>query len=94
MERPSNAGMLNFLRMSYLLAFSHGADVAVRYDAVEGNTVAVVPLHEFQAPSGEVAQPPVPKLGVGHRVHHQLGGAIGISTQVKHQRIQVALLFA
>ena len=75
-----------------MLAFPHGADVAVFYGAVEGDAVAVVPLHEFQAPYVEVAQPPVPKLGVGHRVHRQLGGAIGICAQVKHKRIQVVLL--
>ena len=64
------------------MAFPHGADVAVGYGAVEGDAVAVVPLHTFQAPSIEVAQPPVPKLGVGHRVHRLLGGAIGIYAQV------------
>ena len=84
--------MLISLRTSYLLAFPHGADVAVRYGAVEGDAVAVVPLLEFQAPSVEGAQPPVPKLSVGHRVQRQLGGAIGICAQVKHIRIQVVLL--
>ena len=74
-----------------MLVFPHGADFAVRYGAVEGDTVAVVPLHEFRATSVEVAQPPVPKLGVGHRVHRQLGGAIGICAQVEHKRIQVVL---
>ena len=86
--------MLSFLRVSYLLTFPHDADVAVRYDALEGGAVAVVPLHEFQAPSVEVAQPPVSKLGVGHRVHYQLGGAIGICAQIKHKRTQVVLLSA
>ena len=74
------------------MAFPHGADVAVRYGAVGGDDAAVVPLHEFQPPPVEVAQLPVPKLGVGHRVHRQLGGAIGICAQVKHKRIQVVLL--
>ena len=60
------------------MASPHGPDVAVRYGAVEGSAVSIVPLNEFQAPSVEVAQPPVPKLGVGHRVHRQLGGAIDL----------------
>ena len=60
--------------------------------AIEGEAVAVVPLHEFQAPSVEGAQPSVPKLGIEHRVHRQLGGAIGICAQVKHKRIQIILL--
>ena len=75
------------------MGFPHAADVAVRYGAVEGDAVAFVPLHEFQAPSSEVTQPSVPKLGVGHRVHRQLDGAmVGICTQVQHKRIQVVLL--
>ena len=74
------------------MSFPHGVDVAVHYGAVEGDTVTVVSLHEFQAPFVEVGQPPVPKLGVGHRVHHQLGGAIDICAQVKHKRIEVVLL--
>ena len=74
------------------MAFPHGADVVVRYGAVEGDAVAVVPLHEFQAPSIGAARPPVQKLGVGHRVHRQLVAAIGICAQVKHKRIQVVLL--
>ena len=75
-----------------MFACPHGADVTVRYGTIEGDAVAVGPLHEFQAPSVEVAQPPVPKLGVGHRVHRPLGGIIGICAQVTHKQIQVVLV--
>ena len=80
--------------MSQLVAFFYGANLAAPYDAFEVDTVAVVPLHKLQALLVEVTEPRVPNLGVGNCVHCQLRFFISIviSAQVKHKRVQIAVL--
>ena len=73
MERAADVSFLSFFRISRLADFPYGVDVAVHYGVVEVDAFAVVPLHELQAPLIEVAESPVPNMGVGYRVHCQPG---------------------
>ena len=69
------------------MAFPYGAGVVVHYGAVEIDAVAVVLLHELQAPLVEAIEPPVPNVGIGDCVHYQLCCSIAIRAQGKHKRV-------
>ena len=73
-----NGGVFGFLGASQLMAFPHCTDVTVRNRTVKCNPIAVLPVHE--AALVEVTQSPVPRLGVGHRIHRQLLSCVSIRT--------------
>ena len=77
-----NGGVVGFLGVSQLMAFPHRADVTVRDRTVKCDPIAVLPIHELQAALVDMTQPPVPHLGIGHRIHRQLLSCVSIRTEV------------
>ena len=91
MERPNYVGVLKTNWISQSVPFPCGADVAAHNGAVDVDIVAVVPLHELQAPLVEGTKTPVPHLGVEDCIHYQLCCSIAINSQVKHKKIQIVV---
>ena len=77
-----DGGVLTFLGVSQLMVFPRPTYVAGRYRTVKCDSIAVLPVHELEAALVEVTQPPVPHLGIGHRMNRQLFVCISIRTEV------------
>ena len=77
-----NDGEVGFLGVSQLMTFPHRTDVAVRNRTVKCDSNAALSVRELQATLIDVAQPPVPHLGIDHRIHRQLLSCVTIRTEV------------
>ena len=77
-----NGDVVDILGVSQLVAFRQRTDVTVRHKTVKCDPTAVLPVHELQVALVEVAQPPVPHLGLSHRIYRQLFSCVPIRTEV------------
>ena len=56
----NNVDILSFSRMSQLMAFRYGVDIAIDCGAIKVVVVFIVPLQELYVPLLEVTERPVP----------------------------------
>ena len=80
-ERISG-GVVGSLGVSQLMAFPHRIDVTVRNRTVKCDVSTVISVHGLQAALVKVTQPPVPHLGISHRIHRQLISCVDMRTEV------------
>ena len=72
--------VFGFPGASLLMAFPHRTYITVRNRTVKCDRIAVIPVHELKVAHVEVTMPPVPHLGVGHRINRQLLSCVSIRT--------------
>ena len=81
--------MVGFLGVSQLMAFPHRTDVTVRNKTVKCDPIAVILVHLLQAALIEVTQPPLPHLGISHRIHRHLLSCVSICTEVFLEGVEI-----
>ena len=94
LEERISGNVVSSLGVSQLMAFHHRTDVTVRNRTFKCDVSTVISVHGLQATLVKVTQPPMPHLGISHRIHCQLISCVAMRTDVLLEEIELVVLCA